>query len=214
MGFSSALKSLWCKSGVEAEQAAETPPAPFKDLKLNKHLTFDSDEIKLLSNETLIDVVTCPKDMQVKAHSVIELGAGHKMERFYVDDAYFQIAYEGLAHADNIQSLHFVSYDDSYGIGPQDHSKLEEQMELMKADKYNYRDKVFTKLFRSEFEEIVTSQSDCSYSVFNQVAVFSRELESGAVEQLIVTAEECDGITVSFALALEVPLSRIETALA
>ena len=196
------------------QEEPNAPPAPFKDLKIGKRFYFDSDEIKLLRNELLIDVTTCPTDMVVEAQSLIDLGAGHKIERFYVEDGYFQVKYEGEAKIENVSQVLFVSFDASEGYGPDRQEQLDDESNRMLSDFYLYRDKTFNKDFTAEFDEHVTNSSGESYVVYNRVSVFNRQIESGGTEMLIIAIEDCDGITISTALAIDIPFSRIEPALA
>ena len=201
------------KSRLEQEEQV-APPAPFKDLKIGKRLYFDRDEIKLYQDIMLLDIETCPEDMVIEAQSIIDLGANHYIERFYIDDAYFQVSYEGEAKLENTNELMFVSYDYSKGFGDHQQTEIDAEIEKMKATTYEYRGETFAQSFISEFDEKVTSSDGTHNYVGNLVAVFSRELSNGTIETLIVTMEDCDGITMSIALAVAIPFTRIEPALA
>ncbi|MFD3306121.1 DUF2491 family protein [Alteromonas macleodii] len=201
------------KSRLEQEEQI-APPAPFKDLKIGKRLYFDRDEIKLYQDIMLLDIETCPEDMVIEAQSIIDLGANHYIERFYVDDGYFQVSYEGEAKLENTNELMFVSYDDSTGFGNHQQAEIDAEIKKMQATTYVYRGETFTQSFISEFDEKVTSSDGSVTHVGNMVAVFTRELSNGTIETLIVTMEDCEGITMSIALAVAIPFTRIEPALA
>lgn len=194
------FENLFGKKDKEPAPRHPNLPNPL-NLRLGAAIQFDSILTKVLgaSGNYLLEFPESGSIHMVVAQGEVDLGQGAKLSRFYLkDDYWIQVKRSGSDVEAGVDEIHLFGFGDVFH--PSSQEEFEEFSKGFGLTTYSYAEKTFQRVWggqshqlaAAEYSERVYPADDASYGTAHQDILYSRAVDGGREELLLVSIETDD----------------------